>query len=218
MITLKKIYQRLYEFYGPQGWWPLSKNKLKTNHYNGPPKNNKDKFEIMVGSILTQNTTWKNVEKAIYNLNKEKIFDIKKIKEIEISKLSQTIKPSGYYNMKAQKLKNLSNFILENKYNLTREKLLSINGIGNETADSILLYALQKPYFIIDSYTKRIISRIMGINFETYQEWQNFFMQNLKKDVNLFQEYHALLVQHAKVKCIKKPVCNGCIFKKTCNY
>jgi len=226
----QKIYNKLFEHLGPQGWWPLTIEGFHPKHHVGRPKTDKHKFEIIIGAILTQNTNWKNVEKALYNLNKNNLIDTKKINKIKTEKLAELIRPSGYYNQKAKKLKNFSNFLLK-KYNgelslffnknikELREELLSINGIGPETADSIILYAAEKPIFVIDAYTKRIYSRIFNIKHELgYEELQEIFEKNLKKDVKLFKEYHALLVELGKNCCKRKnPLCDGCPVNDYCN-
>ncbi|MFH0798047.1 MAG: endonuclease III domain-containing protein [Candidatus Woesearchaeota archaeon] len=225
MKELSIVYSLLLKAYGKQGWWPLSKDGSHSLHHQGPPLNDNDRFEIMVGAILTQNTAWTNVEKALHNLSKEKLLDIQRMHNIDTDHLASLIRPSGYYNMKAKKLKNLTSFILTfkslnglfNKKN-AREMVLSINGVGPETADSILLYAAEKPYFVIDAYTRRIFSRFIGKEFSTYDEWQAFFMDSLKHDVGMFKEYHALIVEHAKRHCRAKPLCEGCLLSRKCNH
>ncbi len=217
MNQIKKIYSVLYKTFGPQGWWPTTpKNKLHPKHHGKVPKNDKQKFEIIIGAILTQNTSWKNVEKAIFNLNKAKLVDIDKIKKVNIKKLASLIKPSGYYNQKAEKLKIAAEFFSKNK-SISRHELLAVKGIGPETADSILLYAFQNPSFVIDAYTKRIFSRI-GLckpNIK-YNELQEIFHQNLSKNTKLFNEYHALIVELGKQFCTKTPKCSNCPIKDSC--
>ncbi len=177
----------------------------------------------MVGAILTQNTNWGNVEKAINNLKKEKLLTLDAFDKITQKKLATLIRPSGYFNQKSKRLKDLVAYIKKN-YNgsLTkffrqdtyklREELLSLKGIGPETADSILLYAAKKPVFVIDAYTKRVLM-MHGIATEdsSYDEMQAIFMDNLKHDTKVFNEYHALIVRLAKEHCKKRePVCNVC--------
>ncbi|MEA3429741.1 MAG: endonuclease [Nanoarchaeota archaeon] len=222
---LNKIYQKFLKEYKPQLWWPTTpKNKLKPE-YLGGPSNEKEKFEIILGAILTQNTSWVNVEKAIINLNKHNILNINSLNSINIKKLKLLIKPAGYYNQKSERLKLIAKFLNNNpitkleKLNIKklRPLLLKQKGIGPETADSILLYALNKPVFVIDTYTKRIFSRIGFLEEKsTYEEWQKLFHKNLKEDLKQFQEYHALIVEHAKRYCKKKPLCNICILKENC--
>lgn len=198
----EQIYNILYKEFGLQKWWPA--------------KTRNKQFEIIIGTILTQNTSWKNVEKAIDNLEKENLISINKIKSARKQKLAKLIKPSGYYNQKAERLKLAANFFSKNK-NPTREQLLDVNGIGPETADSILLYAFNKPFFVIDAYTKRIFSRIGLCKGKCeYNELQELFQKNLPKKTKLFNEYHALLVELGKRYCKKKPECIKCPISKEC--
>lgn len=206
---LKQVYDKLFKAFGPQHWWPGETD-----------------FEICTGAILTQNTSWKNVEKAIDNLKSNKLLSFEALKKVEDKKLALLIKPSGYYNQKAKKLKNFINHIakyydgsLEKlfKSKTLREELLSINGIGPETADSMILYAANKPIFVVDAYTKRIFSRL-GYKQQSYEEFQKLFMENLTKDAKMFNEYHALLVNLGKNFCRKKPLCQECpLNKMKCN-
>jgi len=203
---LHEIYKKLYEAFGPQHWWP-----------GDTP------LEIAVGAILTQNTNWGNVEKAINDLKRQNALSAKAVHEMPVSMLSGIIRPAGYFNIKAGRLKSFIHFLME-KYRGSmkrmkkdetyplRKKLLRINGIGPETADSILLYALEKPVFVIDAYTRRVLSR-HGImeDKKSYEEFQNLFHSSLKKDVRLFNEYHALFVRVGKSYCKKnKPLCEKC--------
>jgi len=214
---LLKIYKKLYKKFGPQGWWPTTlDNELHPQHHGIAPRNEKERFEIIIGAILTQNTNWKNVEKAMFNLNKEKLIDINKIKKISVKKLGSLIRPSGYYNQKAERLKLAVEFFFGNK-NPSREELLGLKGIGPETADSILLYAFNKPVFVVDAYTKRIFSRLGFCDGKcSYTELQELFHKNLPKKVKLFNEYHALLVELGKNYCTKKPKCKNCLLNKLC--
>ena len=205
---LNFIYDRLYESFGPQKWWPGD-----------------TQLEIIVGAILTQNTSWTNVEKAIGNLKRENLLDVENLKKITTRRLAHLIKPAGYYNIKAKRLKNFIEYLhsfydgslkkmFDRDYLRLRAELLSLNGIGQETADSILLYAGNKPIFVVDAYTKRILQRHHLIDKDaSYSEIQNLFMDNLKKDVKLFNEYHALLVNLGKNICLKRPLCEICPLK-----
>jgi len=206
---LLRIYRRLLSSFGPQAWWPAE-----------------SPFEVMVGAVLTQNTSWKNVERAIENLKKHKLLNPAKLYRLPQKKLACLILPAGYYNIKAQRLKNLLEFFikryhasianmrLENSRRL-RKELLAVNGIGPETADSILLYALDKPVFVVDAYTKRVLLRHGLIKEDAdYSRIQNLFISGLKKDAGLFNEYHALLVKLGKDFCLKsKPRCADCPLK-----
>ncbi len=205
MNKLEDIYKTLYKSFGPQRWWP-----------GDTP------FEVAVGAILTQNTNWDNVEKAINNLKAARVLSAKKIHEMPVNKLAALIRPAGYFNIKAKRLKAFIDFLVENYQgsikrmrgegiDTLREKLLSVNGIGPETADSILLYALEKPIFVIDAYTKRVLSRhkIMDHD-EAYDSFQKIFHSSLKRDVKLYNEYHALFVKAGKLYCKPKPLCEEC--------
>jgi len=196
--TLLKIYNELLKKHGNQGWWPI-KVQYHPNNYEYP-KNEEEKFEIVIGAILTQNTSWKNVEKAMVNLQNKNFLNPKVILKTKKNQLAKIIRSSGYFNQKARKLKEFCKSYINNKKIQTREQLLSIWGIGKETADSILLYAYKQPIFVIDSYTKRLMNKILKINFKTYDEWQNFFHKNLPKDYKLFNEFHALIVAESKNK------------------
>ncbi len=206
MTILIDMYDRLSHAFGPQHWWP-----------GDTP------FEIAVGAILTQNTNWLNVEKAIQNLKNRDALSAEVIYEIPVKELAELIRPAGYFNIKAQRLKSFINFLMKEYHgsmikmksretHLLRKQLLSVNGIGPETADSILLYALEKPVFVIDAYTKRVLSRhrILDDN-SSYDEFQSLFQGTLKQDEKLFNEYHALFVKLGKTFCRKsKPLCETC--------
>lgn len=199
---MREIYNILYKKYGKQNWWPTkSKNK---------------QFEIIIGTILTQNTSWSNVEKVINNLIKNNVLNAEKIIKINKNKLASLIRSSGYYNQKAERLKIIAKFFLKNK-DPSREELLNLKGVGKETADSILLYAYNKPYFVVDAYTKRIMNRI-GFKENEYDELQELFHKNLKRDYKLFNEYHALIVKLAKENCKKNPACINCCLKEKCEF
>ena len=206
---LKEIYQLLYSYFGPQHWWP-----------------GQTRFEIIIGAILAQNTNWANVEKAIMNLKTADCLSVEKLNRLDLAEIAKLIKPAGYYNIKAKRLKNFLDWLfdkfsgrLENLENLNtsglREELLSIKGIGPETADSILLYAFDRPVFVIDAYTARVAARhhLVDCDFEYYQ-LQNLFESNLPGDVKMFNEYHALLVRLAKKFCKTRPICAGCPLEK----
>ena len=207
---IKNIYKKLFFSLGPQGWWPAE----------GP-------FEIMIGAILTQNTNWKNVERAINNLKKKRLLNPLSLRHISKERLACLIKPAGYFNIKANRLKNFLDFffnfyqgkiknMLPVNIQILRRQLLNIKGIGPETADSILLYALGKPIFVIDAYTKRIFVRLGMVKEKaSYDAVQNFFMERLEKNTKLYNEYHALLVRLGKEYCLKRnPKCYLCPLKE----
>jgi len=203
--NLLKIYKILFKEFGPQDWWPGD-----------------SPFEVMVGAVLTQNTNWNNVSLAIANLKKERLLTPQGIVSADKRKLMAAIRPSGFFNKKAAYLKGLSRYVLERfdgdlrkmsraETAVLRNELLDIKGLGPETADSILLYALNKPVFVIDAYTRRIFGRHgVKIKDPDYSGWQRYFESNLPKDAGLFNEYHALIVRLAKERCRKKPDCQGC--------
>jgi endonuclease-3 related protein len=190
---------------GPQNWWPAE-----------------TELEMMVGAILTQNTNWNNVEKAIENLRKRDLLSVAALRDIPISVLAEYIRPTGYYNIKAKRLKNLIHFIeaehsgdidafLSMDTEVLQAELLSVRGIGRETADSIVLYGAGRPLFVVDAYTYRILARHGIIEEEAgYDDLQSLFMDNLPHDVGLFKEFHALLVKTGKLYCRKKPLCLPC--------
>jgi endonuclease-3 related protein len=202
---LLDIYNRLFQTYGPQSWWP-----------GDSPE------EVAIGAILTQNTNWENVQKAIDNLKRENLLQIESIAQVSEERLSSLIRPSGFFNQKTRRLKTFVHFLIT-RYDGSftrmgladterlRAELLSLNGVGPETADSILLYALNKPIFVVDAYTKRILSRHGLIEEKaTYETVQRLFHRTLPQDVQLFNEYHALIVMLAKTHCRAKPICKGC--------
>ncbi|HDY67529.1 MAG TPA: endonuclease III domain-containing protein [Candidatus Scalindua sp.] len=209
---LLDIYDRLFKSFGKQHWWPGDTD-----------------FEIVIGAILTQNTNWGNVEKAIKNLKEAKVFTPRKLYEIDINRLAELIRPSGYFNVKARRLKHFIEWLFlkyngslpkmfKQDYVTLREGLLSVNGIGRETADSILLYAARKPTFVIDAYTKRVLVRheLIPEDYE-YEEMKAFFEENLPEDVSLYNEYHALLVRVGKYYCKPKKQCEECPLRDLLN-
>lgn len=202
---LAKLYERLYARFGPQHWWPGD-----------------TALEIAVGAVLTQNTNWGNVEKAIRNIRAAGKLRASALHAMPASELASLIRPAGYFNIKARRLKNFID-LLVNEYRgsmkrmkeepvaVMRAKLLAVNGIGPETADSILLYALEKQVFVIDAYTKRVLSRHNIIHPEAaYETLQELFHENLEEDAGLYNEYHALIVRVAKEHCRTRPLCAGC--------
>ncbi len=207
---LMAVYRALRHAYGPQHWWP-----------GDTP------FEVMVGAVLTQNTAWVNVEKAIANLKRERVLTPARLFRLPPRKLASLIRPSGYYNVKAGRLRRLLEFILSHNAgslkkmfaaepSLLRRNLLGVHGIGPETADAILLYAGGKPFFVIDAYTRRIFSRHGFIGPDAdYDETQRLFTNNLSRSVRLYNEYHALIVRVGKEHCKKKkPLCLECPLKR----
>lgn len=213
--VLLPIYSFLLKEYGQQGWWPLLGQKgckpTKTGSVSGYhqgnydlPKTRNQIFEVCLGAILTQNTGWPQVEMALKSLHERDCLDPAKILEMDIEALKEAIRSAGYFNQKAKKVKIFTHYFL-NFLNLdqdqtpTREELLSLWGIGPETADSMLLYAFKVPTFVIDAYTRRIFTRLgMADEKSSYDDLRALFEQSLPKDFTLYQEYHALIVEHAK--------------------
>ncbi len=199
------MFQLLLARFGPQEWWP-----------------GETALEMMIGAIFTQNTNWKNVEKVLKHLKDLHLLSLDGIRSLSTSELAERIRPVGYYNVKAKRLKNLIEFIvdrydgdldglLREETGVLREGLLSVKGIGPETADSILLYAARRAIFVIDTYTHRILSRHSMIDDQaTYDELQAFFMDHLPDDPDLFNEFHALIVRTGKEYCRRKPLCHEC--------
>ena len=243
-MHMQTLFKMLLKNHHPQGWWPIA-GKYHPRDYSCP-RNQQQREEIIIGAILTQNTSWKNVEKALNNLSKNRLLDIKKIHAISPAKLATLIRSAGYFNQKAERLKLVAKYIVDNydgsvsqflnhqpsffsgekKRNLLKKhikkpirelrlELLSLKGIGPETADSIILYAAEKPIFVIDAYTKRIFSRL-GFSKKDYNSWQALFMENLPQKVELFKEYHALIVTLGKDYCKTSPLCEKCPLAEIC--
>lgn len=217
-MRVKTIYNQLLKKYGPQHWWPTFVRPGRTTA--GKPVRFRDpRFEVAVGAILTQNTAWKNVAKAIENLYNAKALTPARILKLPTRKLQALIRPAGYFRQKAKKLKLFSRWLIDEfdgdimclkryKLQVTRYKLLAQWGIGPETADSIILYALNKPIFVIDEYTRRLCKKY-GVVYNTYDEYQKFFESKLPRDTKLFQEFHALIVQWGKSQKFPSPTRRG---------
>ena len=209
--TLMDYYRKLYDHYGPQGWWPG----------DGP-------LETIVGAILTQFTSWRNVERALDNLKNACCMSSEALRDIPTHELALLIRPSGAFNQKTRRLKAFIQRLWDAHYGsleailaqepeTLRQELLSIHGIGPETADDIMLYAAEQPYFVIDSYTIRVLER-WGIHPERkiYDAYQRMFHDNLPRDARLYNEYHALFDRHAKELCKPRPACPQCFLRDTC--
>jgi endonuclease-3 related protein len=203
---IERIYELLYGYYGPQSWWP-----------------GESPFEVVVGAVLTQNTNWSNVRRAIANLKNAGLLSFEAMSAMPVDDLAAFIRPSGYFNLKARRLKNLLcmieeryqgelNLLLGDEMLNGRANLLSVQGIGPETADSILLYGGDHPMFVVDAYTHRVFSRHQLLADESdYETIQETFMSVLPPDSKLFNEYHALIVRVGKEYCKKsRPLCEDC--------
>ena len=217
-MVLNEIFTKLLDSYSYQGWWPITdyegENPTKTGSTQGYhpedysfPRNSLQKFEIIVGAVLTQNTSWPQVEKSIINLKEAISLTPFEILNMDENEFKSAIKPSGYYNQKYNYLRNISQFYISLQGSTPlRKDLLSVKGIGPETADSILLYAYGEKEFVVDAYARRIFSHLGLINKkDSYNKIKKLFEDNFDGEVNDYQEYHALIVEHAKNYYFKKP-------------
>ncbi|MCL5011701.1 MAG: helix-hairpin-helix domain-containing protein [Candidatus Marsarchaeota archaeon] len=210
MLELIDFYKILNARFGFLNWWPAGSRE-----------------EIIVGAILTQQASWKNVEKAIQNLKKANVISVEKLAKLNLKKLEKLVRPSGFYRQKAKRLKTFMNYVYENYQTLDnffnknteelREELLKLNGVGKETADSIILYAAEKPIFVIDAYTRRIIERVYGLKMD-YSELQGFIQSKIEKNTILYKDFHAQFVELGKENCKTKPLCEGCPLNVFCSF
>lgn len=211
-ISFVKLHELLKKHFNVGSWWPSSSQD-----------------EVLIGAVLTQNTNWNNVEKSLFNLSKNNLLSIENLSKSKIEIIQESIKSSGFYHQKAKYLKNISTNILENYGSLElflkldteklRKILLSFNGIGPETADSILLYCGNKPSFVVDNYTKRITQRVFGLTkLPSYSFIQNAVHREITPNVKIYKELHGELVELAKNYCKKKPLCSACPLNNFCSY
>lgn len=210
-MQVMEVYDRLLEHFGPQNWWPAE-----------------TPFEVIVGAILTQQTAWKNVEKAIENLKNAGLMDLRALARATVEEIAPHIAPCGFYRTKPLRLLRMACYIRDNHGDVEsllkrpseelREELLSLKGIGPETADSILCYASDKLYFVVDAYTKRIGQRLGIFDYERYEDIQSHFQRILPKDLKTFREFHALMVALGKTHCRRKPRCHQCPLNDICEY
>jgi len=217
---IKQLYKILFKEYGPQGWWPIMKSLEKPAQNYHPqdysfPHNQKELIEMALGAILTQNTSWHQVEKALWNLKKLTHFSLNKLLQLEEESFKNAIRPAGYFNQKFKKIIFfLTAFQKWKKKIPSRQELLEIWGLGPETADSILLYAYKRPIFVIDAYTQRILRELKLVSpNSSYDEAQELMMTSIAPNTNIYQEFHALLVAHAKRHYSKKPYAQNCELK-----
>lgn len=211
---LPALLKTLNQHFGPQHWWPAE-----------------TPFEVAVGAFLTQNTSWNNVEYAIYNLRQAKVISPQSLAEISLERLQDLIRPAGFFRQKALRLQEFSRYLLESwdgdlltfcagPLETVRDRLLAQKGVGPETADSILLYAADRPTFVIDAYTRRIFQRVGLLSGnESYEDLRRLFMQHLPHDASVYSDCHAQIVSLAKTCCLKKaPLCSDCPFRNDCSF
>lgn len=209
--SLRAMYDRLLRRYGPQHWWPAN-----------------SAFEVVAGAILTQNTAWTNVEYALDNLKREGLLSAKKILAAHPRRLGALLRPAGYYNLKARRLRAVSRWWMDNgghtglgkwDTHVLRESLLQVNGVGPETADAVLLYVFDRPVFVVDAYARRILARWGMIGGEeSYDEIRAGFEAKFRRPAAAYNQYHALIVRHAKEACRKTPRCEACCVRGRCAF
>jgi endonuclease-3 related protein len=205
------VYERLFACYGPQNWWP-----------------GQTPFEIIVGAVLTQNTAWGNVRRAIANLREAELLTLEALHGAEPDTVRTLITPSGFYNVKYRRLRHLLDYLMAQSgtwdrlctapVETVRSELLGVHGVGPETADSILLYAFERPTFVVDAYTRRLFARLGEgwLGDASYEAVRAFFLERLPSDRALYNEYHALIVTHGKLRCRKRPLCDRCPLEDDC--
>jgi len=226
---LEEIYRRLLASYGRQGWWPVIPDEGGAPRYGEGPKSSRQRLEVMVGALLAQNTSWNGAQLALENLFAAGLLDFEPLRCVPLAELAAVIRASGYYNQKARRIKNLIDFLyrtygerwerfLAEPQDRMRRMLLELNGIGPETADSIVLYAAGKPSFVIDTYTKRLFYRLGLTPLDIrYEELKARFEEALPPESELYGEYHALVVKHSVTRCkVRKPLCRLCPLEDIC--
>lgn len=211
-MTLLQIYKKLLKTFGRQHWWPAD-----------------TPFEVIIGAILTQQTTWKNVEKAIANLKGSNLLNISSLAGMNLGRLEKIVRPAGYFRQKAERLKGVCRYLhkhygedLKRLFSKPipelRKELLSLKGLGPETADSIILYAANRPIFVIDAYTRRMVHRLGLTDLDKYEELRKYFEDHLPRDLEIYQEFHALIVELGKSYCKTKPACSRCPLSRECRF
>lgn len=227
----QQAYRLLLKAFGPQGWWPVTMRRDSGPVYRPGfqgPLSERQRVEICVGAILTQNTNWSNVEKALRVLHHAGLMDFEKVSGTPRPRLAAYVRSSGYFRQKAKKLKIFARYALARGMSLRawlsgplpalRAELLALWGVGPETADSILLYAGRRPVFVVDAYTVRIGRRLGWFRRYDYDRVQRFFAERLPPSPAIFAEFHALLVELAKRHCKTTPVCEGCPLTRICRH
>jgi endonuclease III related protein len=226
-MKLSVVFEKLLSAYSEQNWWPVTEpGELLPTYKKRDRLTEQQKFEVCIGAILTQNTDWKNAMKALEQLNKAKMLSCNALAAARQPAIAKLIRSSGYFNQKAKEVSLFAKYLranyscsveklFEKPLEELRQELLSLHGIGPETADDIILYAAGKPSFVVDAYTRRFVERFFGKKMD-YDEAKQFFEGQLPKDAQLFNEFHALLVEHGKRNCGKKPVCGKCFLSENC--
>ena len=223
-----RLYRKLFAFYGPQGWWPVSNRRFgKATYAKREKLNRHQQLEVCVGSILAQNTAWSNAAKAIERLKQDRLLDLETLATCSQARLANCIRSAGFFNQKALRLKLFCRHVLKRDGSISvllnqpvedlRSELVSLHGIGPETCDSMMLYAGQKPVFVVDAYTLRLVDRLYALRLD-YAAGQAFFQSSLPDKAGLFNEFHGLIVEHSKAFCRSKPDCKGCFLKKNCKW
>lgn len=212
-INPQSVYAQLLACYGPQQWWP-----------------GETPFEVVIGAVLTQNTAWSNVSRAIANLKEAGLLTLETLDRAEPEIVRALIAPSGFFNVKYRRLRHLLDYLTSQPaawdrlqgapLDIVRAELLQVHGVGPETADSILLYAFQRPTFVIDAYTRRLFARLGAswMDKAPYEALRTFFMEQLPPDRGLYNEYHALIVVHGKARCRARPQCAVCPLRDGCRH
>ena len=214
--SFAEIYEALRRAWGPRRWWPVTPPGETRPAYTGGPRNDLQRFEVAVGALLTQNTSWSNAARAIESLNRTGAMSPGALDSIDEMALASAIRSAGYFNQKAKRLKTLAAFFLSREP-VTRESLLALNGVGPETADSIMLYAFDAALFVVDAYTRRLFGRLgLVAALAPYEEIRGAFERNLPRRAAVYKEYHALIVEHGKRVCKKSPLCENCLLKSRC--
>ncbi len=216
--TIREVYEILLSEYGRQGWWPVTRRKGGEPEYLGGPRDRRERFEVAVGAVLTQNTSWKNAARAVSALSAAEMIDPVRLAAASHDEVAGLIRSSGYYNQKARRLGILARYFLDaGNGPPERESLLALEGIGPETADSILLYAYSCTFFVVDAYTKRLFSRLGVIRgSESYDRIRGFFEETLERTPEIYNEYHALIVEQCKRCCMSVQVCIDCPLSTLC--
>jgi endonuclease-3 related protein len=208
--SLLRVYQTLLELYGYQNWWPV-------DHEYHKVMDTDPREEVVISAVLTQNTAWKNVEKALENIKRYGVLSLEFVRSSDEKTIQELIRPAGFYRIKAQRLKEVAIFLnpIDKIKHVKRQELLKVKGIGKETADVILLYAGERLHFVVDKYTQRFMERFYGFK-DNYEHLKSFFEENLPKDIKIYKEFHALVDEHAKKYCRSSPLCKDCPIKDMC--